>query len=137
MKLSKIRIRVFKPFFEIIQFFPSTEATQADLSSKLPRSSERLMTEAKRVCGFAEDKGVLVVPHCWKSAIGIAASAHLSATTTACPYIEFLPSALAESQLRKDLVLNELPVVDGRIYLPEQPGLGIELNEDKLNQYLI
>ena len=63
--------------------------------------------------------------------------AHLSATTTACPYIEFLPSALAESQLRKDLVLNELPVVDGRVYLPEQPGLGIELNEDKLNQYLI
>ena len=95
------------------------------------------LTEAKRVCDFAEDKGVLVVPHCWKSAIGIAASAHLSATTTACPYIEFLPSELAESQLRKDLVLNELPVVDGKIYLPEQPGLGIELNEDKLKQYLI
>ena len=94
------------------------------------------LTEAKRVCDFAEDKGVLVVPHCWKSAIGIAASAHLSATTNACPYIEFLPSELAESQLRKDLVLNELPVVDGKIYLPELPGLGIELNEDKLKKYL-
>ena len=94
------------------------------------------LTEAKRVCDFAEDKGVLVVPHCWKSAIGIAASAHLSATTTACPYIEFLPSELAESQLRKDLVLNELPVVDWKIYLPELPGLGIELNEDKLKKYL-
>ena len=95
------------------------------------------LTEAKRVCDFAEDKGVLVVPHCWKSAIGIAASAHLSATTTSCPYIEFLPSELAESQLRKDLVLNELPVEDGKIFLPEQPGLGIELNEDKLKKYLI
>lgn len=95
------------------------------------------LTEAKRVCDFAEDKGVLVVPHCWKSAIGIAASAHLSATTNVCPYIEFLPSELAESQLRKDLVLNELPVVDGKIYLPQSPGLGIELNEEKLKQYLI
>ena len=94
------------------------------------------LTEAKRVCDFAEDKGVLVVPHCWKSAIGIAASAHLSATTNVCPYIEFLPSELAESQLRKDLVLNELPVVDGKIYLPQSPGLGIELNEEKLKQYL-
>jgi L-alanine-DL-glutamate epimerase-like enolase superfamily enzyme len=95
------------------------------------------LTEAKRVCDYAEDKGVLVVPHCWKSAIGIAASAHLSATTLSCPYIEFLPKELAESQLRKDLVLNELPVEDGKIILPEKPGLGIELNEEKLLQYSV
>ena len=95
------------------------------------------LTEAKRVCDYAEDKGVLVVPHCWKSAIGIAASTHLSATTLSCPYIEFLPKELAESQLRKDLVLNELPVEDGKIILPEKPGLGIELNEEKLLQYSV
>ena len=95
------------------------------------------LTEAKRVCDYAEDNGVLVVPHCWKSAIGIAASTHLSATTLACPYIEFLPSELAESQLRKDLVLEELPVQDGKIYLPKKPGLGIELNEEKLKKYSV
>ncbi|PPR50048.1 MAG: D-galactarolactone cycloisomerase [Alphaproteobacteria bacterium MarineAlpha5_Bin5] len=93
------------------------------------------LTEAKRVCDYAEDRGILVVPHCWKSAIGIAASTHLSATTLSCPYIEFLPKELAESQLRKDLVLEELPVIDGKIHLPEKPGLGIELNEEKLKQY--
>ena len=93
------------------------------------------LTEAKRVCDFAEDKGVLVVPHCWKSAIGIAASAHLSATSSACPYIEFLPSELAESQLRKDLVKKELEVIDGQIPLPQKPGLGIELDDDKLIKY--
>ena len=76
------------------------------------------LTEAKRVCDYAEDRGILVVPHCWKSAIGIAASTHLSATTLSCPYIEFLPKELAESQLRKDLVLEELPVLDGKIHLP-------------------
>ena len=65
------------------------------------------LTEAKRVCDYAEDRGILVVPHCWKSAIGIAASTHLSATTLSCPYIEFLPKELAESQLREELVLNE------------------------------
>ena len=93
------------------------------------------LTEAKRVCDYAEDRGILVVPHCWKSVIGIAASTHLSATTLSCPYIEFLPKELAESQLRKDLVLEELPVIDGKIHLPEKPGLGIELNEEKLKQY--
>ena len=80
------------------------------------------MTEAKRVCDYAEDKGVLVVPHCWKSAIGIAASAHLSATSASCPYIEFLPKQLAESQLRKDLVLNELEVIDGLNTSARVPG---------------
>ena len=93
------------------------------------------LTEAKRVCDYAEDRGILVVPHCWKSVIGIAASTHLSATTLSCPYIEFLPKELGESQLRKDLVLEELPVIDGKIHLPEKPGLGIELNEEKLKQY--
>jgi L-alanine-DL-glutamate epimerase-like enolase superfamily enzyme len=93
------------------------------------------LTEAKRVCDYAEDNGVIIVPHCWKSAIGIAASAHLSATSVSCPYIEFLPKQLAESQLRKDLVLNELEVIDGLIPLPESPGLGIEINEDKLLEY--
>ena len=95
------------------------------------------LTEAKRVCDYAEDNGVLVVPHCWKSAIGIAASAHLSATSTACPYIEFLPRELADSQLRKDLVLNELKVLNGQIPLPESPGLGIEIDENKLLEYRV
>ena len=95
------------------------------------------LTEAKRVCDYAEDKGVLVVPHCWKSAIGIAASAHLSATTLSCPYIEFLPKELAESQLRKDLVLEELPLENGKILLPTKPGLGIKVDEEKLKKYSV
>ena len=95
------------------------------------------LTEAKRVAQFAEDKGVLVVPHCWKSAIGIAASIHLSAVSPTCSFIEFLPRELAESQLRKDLVLNEHEVIEGKIALPTKPGLGIEINENKLNEFLI
>ena len=36
------------------------------------------LTEARRVADQARDRGVVVVPHCWKSAIGIAASLHLA-----------------------------------------------------------
>jgi len=95
------------------------------------------LTEAKRVAQYAEDKGVLVVPHCWKSAIGIAASVHLSAISPTCSFIEFLPKELAESQLRKDLVIDEHEVIDGKIALPTKPGLGIDINENKLNEFLI
>jgi len=92
-------------------------------------------TEARRVCDMAADRGRLIVPHCWKTGIGIAASAHLSAATAHCPYIEFLPARLAESQLRRELVIDELEMIDGQIAIPQRPGLGIELNLDALEKY--
>jgi len=95
------------------------------------------LTEARRVARIAEDHGLLVVPHCWKSAIGIAASAHLAAVSPTCTHIEFLPRELADSRLRIDLCSVELPVVDGRIPLPEAPGLGITLNEAALESFRV
>ncbi len=38
-------------------------------------------TDARKVVKIAEKRKKLIVPHCWKSGIGIAASAHLCATT--------------------------------------------------------
>jgi L-alanine-DL-glutamate epimerase-like enolase superfamily enzyme len=92
-------------------------------------------TEARKVCRIAADRGRLIVPHCWKSAIGIAASAHLAAATACCPYIEFLPAELSESALRTSLVHEEFKIVEGQIALPAKPGLGIELNRDALEKY--
>jgi len=92
-------------------------------------------TEARRVCDMAADRGRLVVPHCWKTGIGIAASAHLSAANAHCPYIEFLPARLSESRLRRELVIDELEVFDGQIPLPQRPGLGIKVNDKALAEY--
>lgn len=95
------------------------------------------LTEARRIARYAEDRGRLVVPHCWKSALGIAASAHLATISPACAYIEYLPRELADSPLRKDLVSTELEVANGRMPLPDQPGLGVELNEDAIEKYRV
>jgi L-alanine-DL-glutamate epimerase-like enolase superfamily enzyme len=94
-------------------------------------------TAARRVCQIAADRGRLVVPHCWKSAIGIAASVHLAAASHCCPYVEFLPAELCESPLRAALVTEDLRVVDGRIALPTGPGLGIALNRDAIAKYRV
>jgi L-rhamnonate dehydratase len=93
------------------------------------------LTEARRICDMAADRGRLVVPHCWKTGIGIAASAHLCFANAHCPYIEFLPAALSESALRRELVVDDLQLVDGQIALPLKPGLGIELNQDALERF--
>jgi len=93
------------------------------------------LTEAKRVCQLAEERGLTIVPHLWKSGISIAAAAHLAATTANCAYIEFLPKELCESALRRELVSDELRMVDGVIPLPQRPGLGIELNREVLSRF--
>jgi L-alanine-DL-glutamate epimerase-like enolase superfamily enzyme len=94
-------------------------------------------TEALKVCRIAAERGRLVVPHCWKSGIGIAASAHLAAACDVCPYIEFLPVELAESPLRRELLTDDFRLRDGRLVLPETPGLGVELDRDILEKYRV
>jgi L-alanine-DL-glutamate epimerase-like enolase superfamily enzyme len=93
------------------------------------------LTEALRVCNLAREHGRTVVPHLWKTGISIAAAAHLAAVTSNCAFIEFLPSDLSASGLRKDLTSDELTMTDGVIPLPDRPGLGVELDRDAMSRY--
>jgi L-alanine-DL-glutamate epimerase-like enolase superfamily enzyme len=93
------------------------------------------LTEARRVCDMAAEAGLRVVPHLWKTGISIAAAVHLAAVTPHCDFVEFLPSDLSESQLRKELTKGDLPMVDGEIPLPTGPGLGVEVDRDALKHF--
>jgi len=95
------------------------------------------ITEAKRVAEYAAIRGRLMTPHCWKTGIGIAASVHLAAVSQNCPFIEFLPSELSESAIRRDLVKDDLRLENGKMTLPTKPGLGIELNESAVKKYQV
>lgn len=95
------------------------------------------LTEARRVCHMAAERGRRIVPHCWKTGIGIAASAHLAAVTPHCPFIEFLPADLCDSPLRQELVADELTIDCGTIPLPQRPGLGIELNAEAMRKFRV
>lgn len=94
-------------------------------------------SEAMKVCRLAEARNRKIVPHCWKSAIGIAASAHVAASTTACPYIEFLPAELLESPLRRELTTPEFTIRDGLLELSNRPGLGVELNREAVERFRV
>ena len=95
------------------------------------------LTEARRVTSLARERGVRIVPHAWKTGITIAAAAHLAVVTPHCPYIEFLPAELSASALRRNLVRETFRFEDGRLYLPDTPGLGIELDRDALRAYSV
>lgn len=93
------------------------------------------LTEARRVCQLAADRGLGIVPHLWKTEISISSAVHLAAVSGNCAFIEFLPAELSESPLRRDLTNQQLEMVDGEIRLPTAPGLGVELNREALAEY--
>lgn len=93
------------------------------------------LTEARRVCDLAAQRGVTIVPHAWKTGISIAVAAQLAAITPHMPYFEFLPPTLCESALRKDLVNDGLRFEGGQLALPDRPGIGAVLDPDALARF--
>jgi L-alanine-DL-glutamate epimerase-like enolase superfamily enzyme len=93
------------------------------------------LTEARRVTALARERSRIVVPHGWKTGITIAATAALGAITPEMPFMEFLPADVAESALRRELLDEELELVDGEVQLSDRPGLGIEIDVAALEHF--
>ena len=93
------------------------------------------LTEAMKVCDMAAARQRKIIPHCWKTGISISASAHLAAITPHCPFFEYLPAELTDSKLRQELVQDELKLVNGKLAIPQKPGLGVEINMDALKHF--
>jgi L-alanine-DL-glutamate epimerase-like enolase superfamily enzyme len=93
------------------------------------------LTEARRVCDLAAQRGLAVVPHLWKTGISVAAAVHLAATAAHCPYIEYMPANLTASGLRRDVADDGVQLTGGQVALPNRPGLGVEVNWDAVRHY--
>jgi len=93
------------------------------------------ITELRRIAHMAQMRGVLMIPHCWKTGISIAANLHLLSALQNAPYLEFCQPPT--SPLRYELLKHDFSVVDGCVQVPDGPGLGIELNEKTVEKYRI
>jgi len=88
------------------------------------------LTECLRIARLADDRGLLCIPHGWKSGLTVAAEVHLSAAASNVPLIEFMVPELWPSIIRSELVEPEFTPRNGAIDLPKASGLGVRLNED-------
>lgn len=93
------------------------------------------LTEALRVVEMARKAGLVVIPHLWKTGISVAAAVHLAAVTPECPFIEFTPPELADSELRRRLLTSQPKLHNGALIPPEGPGLGVGLDYDALVEF--
>jgi len=92
------------------------------------------LTEAKKIAFAAFDRGREVVNHSFTTDINIAASLALLA---AVPEAQFLEFCVEDSPLRRQLVRNPIQVVDGYAVVPQEPGLGVELDESVVERYAV
>ncbi|MBU2912753.1 MULTISPECIES: mandelate racemase/muconate lactonizing enzyme family protein [Reichenbachiella] len=99
------------------------------------------LTEVKRIATLASAYNKDLVPHTWGTGIAISAATHLVANLDKNPGRMFddLPTMeldRTENALRDELTAHQVVVNQGIIAVPEVPGLGVEVNEDKLEEFL-
>jgi D-galactarolactone cycloisomerase len=93
------------------------------------------ITETRKICALAEAFDVVCSPHCYATGVGLAATMHVGAASPAFEWLEF---DVTDFPLYEDLFVTP-PTVDesGRVALPEEPGLGVELDDVTIENYRI
>ncbi|GIN89354.1 chloromuconate cycloisomerase [Siminovitchia terrae] len=91
------------------------------------------MKNTVKIAGIAESAGIA----CFggtslESSIGTAACVHAYASI---PNLNYGSELFGPAWLADDLVKNPLTIKDGFIFVPEDPGLGVELDEKKVEEY--
>ena len=93
------------------------------------------LTEAMKVAEMAAERGISLVPHCWKTGVSVAATAHFAFANPHCEYIEYLPPQLCLETLRRELADDGLTFEDGTITPPTAPGMGAVVDMDAVARY--
>jgi L-alanine-DL-glutamate epimerase-like enolase superfamily enzyme len=88
------------------------------------------LSEMRRLAWAAEGHGIDLVPHGWNTAVGVAADLQLGATLPSVPLVEFnVGNRLVEELCHPTFSLD----ADGCIRVPDGPGLGIEIDVERLH----
>jgi L-alanine-DL-glutamate epimerase-like enolase superfamily enzyme len=90
------------------------------------------ITEMMNIARIAEQYGVRVVPHAWKSGILKAASLHVNAVL---PGERIQEWSTADNPLAQELVSTPLPVIDGHATVPTAAGLGVEVDQAIVDRF--
>lgn len=90
------------------------------------------LSEARRIAWMAYDHGVTMVSHGWNTVVGLYADLALAAAMPDAKYVEYI----TPSPYLDDLTVESPSLdADGCLAIPTAPGLGIELDPDKVAKY--
>ena len=118
-----------------------TEATIGAFEELLRRGVKVLQPDVGRAGGLdvcrevsqlAARAGAWCVPHCFGTGVNLTASLQWVASADEAPFIEFPVSA---SDLRNNLVMNPPKRSGCWVIIPEEPGLGVSIDEEVVRRY--
>jgi L-alanine-DL-glutamate epimerase-like enolase superfamily enzyme len=93
------------------------------------------MYRARTFAELAQLKHRQFTPHSWTNGIGVLANLHVAAGVGGGPYFEFPFDPPGWTPQRRDFMLTRPVMIDADGYLPvpTAPGLGIELDDDAID----
>jgi D-galactarolactone cycloisomerase len=101
-------------------------------------------SEVMNISAIASSYGVKVIPHVWGSGVAFAAGLHLVAALPPMPFtarpVPLQNEPVIEydrnpNPLREDLCRAKVQMRQGRVVVPTQPGLGIDIDMEVLQRY--
>ena len=90
------------------------------------------ITHMTKIADIAARAGIPFLPHGYSTDIIVAANLQLVAATPNAPLLEY---CVEDSPIRWDMVEEDFPVKDGRVAIPDRPGLGVTLDRDAIETY--
>ena len=98
-------------------------------------------TECKRIASLASTNYVSVLPHVWGGVVRLAATLHWqaimpNAPNSLNPFPNYLEFDMTENGLRTELGVEAFTLENGKVKVPEGPGLGIEIKREVLEKYV-
>jgi L-alanine-DL-glutamate epimerase-like enolase superfamily enzyme len=119
-----------------------SEATRFDFADLVSRRCADILqpdpafcggiTEAMRIGALASAFNLRLAPHLWAGAPAFFAGLQVIAAAPAGFIVEF---SLGANPMIHLLSRQPVKVVDGRIAVPEAPGLGLDMDEDAVGRY--
>ena len=90
------------------------------------------ISEQRRIAWMAHDFGVKYIGHGWNTALGVAADLQLASAFPDTDLVEFIGgSPYLDGILKEPFTLDS----EGYLNIPELPGLGVELDPQKVARY--
>ena len=90
------------------------------------------ISEQRRIAWMADEFGVKYVGHGWNTALGVAADLQLAAALPHVELVEYIGgSSYVDGITEQPFVLDS----EGWLTIPDRPGLGVTLDQEKLARY--
>jgi L-rhamnonate dehydratase len=90
-------------------------------------------TEAMKIASLAADRGLPVVNHGFTTYISVASALHFLASIPNSFILEYVVEE--GTTLREEITTQDIRAIDGWVDVPQQPGLGVTLNEEAVARY--